>query len=209
VDGDDRFLPEKLEKEAKLLHDDSGTAIAFCNNYYITADGARSGVWANGVKPPSGDVFRQTFARAFPGRTLFRTELVNYQAWKKVGFYDPNLALYEDFDMRIRLTKTYRARYCDEPLSEKRNHRAGLSQAAAVEHLKSVEYIYRKNKHLLSDLDPSERHNIQCDLGEWMARLARKAAKQELAKSGSYAAKIRLAFKYRVLKFKYRRGHIE
>ncbi len=111
--------------------------------------------------------------------------------------------------MRIRLTKEHRASYWDEPLSEKRNHGAGLSHAAAIEHLQAVRYIYRKNRQLLNDLDATERRNIECELGEWMAGVARKASRQERAKSRSFVAKIRLQMKYRTLAFKYRRGRID
>lgn len=72
VDGDDRFLPSKLEKEAKLLRNNPNAQIAFSDHYFMTADGIRTGVWAGEEKPPQGDVFRQTFARDFPKHSLFK-----------------------------------------------------------------------------------------------------------------------------------------
>jgi glycosyltransferase involved in cell wall biosynthesis len=209
VDGDDRFLPAKLEKEARLLHENPERVIAFSNNYYVRADGVRTGVWAERMTPPSGEVFRETFARRFPRKSLFRMELIRYDAWKKVGFHDPRLTLYEDFDMRIRLTKSCRVIYCDEPLSEIRIHKSGLSSAPAVEHLEAVKYIYRKNKHLLLDLEPRERRQIQRALGQWMAGFARKASRQALANNGFSPRKLARAFKYRLLNMKYASGCIE
>lgn len=180
VDGDDRYLPTKLEKEARLLQENPHAQIAFSNNYYMTADGIRTGIWADGETLPQGDVFCQTFARDFPRSSLFRMELVEYHAWRKVGFHDPDLHLYEDFDMRIRLTKRYLAVYCDEPLSEIRVHNAGLASSKASHHLTALDYIYRKNRPLLDELSISDRRDVQRKLGRWMAGIARRAAEQAL-----------------------------
>ena len=79
-------------------------------------------------------------------------ELVNYQAWKAVGFHDPAITIYEDFDMRIRMTKHFQAAFCDEPLSEIRMHDKGLSKLEAKQHLASLEFIFQKNRYLLDDL---------------------------------------------------------
>jgi glycosyltransferase involved in cell wall biosynthesis len=176
VDGDDRLLPTKLEKEAKLLLDHPNAQIAFSDHYFMTADGIRIGVWAGQKSPPQGYVFRQTFARDFPRHQLFKRDLVNYKAWMNVGSYDPNLKMYEDFDMSIRLTKHLQVVYYDEPLSETRIHHTGLSSAKAAQHLAALEYIYRKNRPLLDDLSIFQRRHVERKLGGWMAALAMQAA---------------------------------
>lgn len=209
VDGDDRFLPTKLEKEAKLLQENPDVPIAFANNYYINVTGMRTGLWANGVNPPQGYVFSQTFGRGFPRRNLFRMELVSYPAWARVGFHDPSLTLYEDFDMRIRLTKRYPVIYCNEPLSEIRVHKTGLSSAAATEHLEAIRSIYCKNRPLLDDLSLAERREIQHGLGRWMGGFARRAARAAVSNSGFNAPSIMRALKYRFLDIKYRCGYID
>jgi len=175
VDGDDKFLPTKLEKEARLLQENRDAQIAFSDYYYITQDGTRTGSWAEREKPPQGDVFCRAYARDFPKHSLFRNELVNRAAWERIGFYDPNLSLYEDYEMLIRLTKYLRVVYCDEPLSEYRRHDSGLSRARAAEHLAALNYIYEKNKPLLDDLSPDAKAEVERKLGDWMARIADRA----------------------------------
>jgi glycosyltransferase involved in cell wall biosynthesis len=174
VDGDDRFLPTKLENEARLLRDDKSVQIAFSDYYYVTADGTHTGSWADSQKPPVGDVFARTFCRDFPKRGLFRNELTERRAWKRIGYYDPNLSLYEDYEMLIRLTKHLRVAYCDEPLSEYRMHEGGLSRARAKDHLAALSYIYNKNKPLLDDLSPDARAAVERKLGEWRGRIAER-----------------------------------
>jgi len=176
VDGDDRLLPTKLEKEAELLRHNPSAQIAFSDNYYISAEGVRTGTWAESETPPEGDIFCETFARRFPRRNLFRMELVEYRAWKQIGFHDVELALYEDYDMRIRLTKRLRTAYIDEPLSEIRLHADGLSSLPATVHLEALDYILSKNEPLLANLGSARREAIQQDVHQWMARIGQRAA---------------------------------
>ncbi|MEW5857923.1 MAG: glycosyltransferase [Cyanobacteriota bacterium] len=203
VDGDDRYLPTKLEKEAKLLQQNPNAQIAFSNNYYMTVDGTHFGVWAEGEVPPHGEVFCQTFAREFPKRNLFRMELMPYAALKKIGFHDPKLNLYEDFDIRIRLSKQYRTIYYNEPLSESRIHNKGLSSSDAAQHLAALQYIYRKNKPLLKDINVKKRKEVQQKLEEWIADIAKRAAEEAIEDiQGKRSKKQALKYYFQFLKYK-------
>jgi len=176
VDGDDRFLQKKLEKEAAALHANPNARIACSNNYYISEDGSQYlRQWVDQEEVPQGDVFWQTFARAFPKRSLFRMELVEYDSWKQIGFHDPRFDIYEDFDMRIRLTKKLSMVYVDEPLSEIRTHRHGLSNSALKTHFLTLDKVFRKNEYLLEDLSPDERRKAKRMLGQWTGDIGIKA----------------------------------
>ncbi len=158
LDGDDRYLPDKLKEEARTLQESPDARIAFSNNAYVTEDGnERIYTWIDGESPPQGDVFCQTFARAFPRDSLFRMELVRYEDWKRIGFHDPRFRIYEDYDMRVRLTKQLKVTYCDQVLSEIRWHQAGLSHSEWAVHFHWLNVLYRKNRGLLDDLDPPAR----------------------------------------------------
>lgn len=180
MDGDDRFIPTKIEKESELLRNHSEAQIAFSNNFYMNEDGVRTGVWAESEKPAEGYVFCKTFARDFPKFNLFRMELINYSAWKEVGFHDPHLFIYEDFDMRIRLSKRFRTVYVDEPLSEIRCHTKGLSHSKAVKHFEALDYIYRKNLCLLDDVSKPEKDYVMQRIGKWIAEIGWQAVDESL-----------------------------
>jgi glycosyltransferase involved in cell wall biosynthesis len=180
VDGDDRFLPTKLEKEARLLQSNSLARIAFSDVFHTRADGSRVGRWATREKPPQGYVFCQVFARDFPDGNLFRNELVDYRAWKQIGYYDPSLKLYEDYDMRIRLTKQLHVAYCDEPLSEYRKHSSSLRSIQAMQKVVTFDRICEKNRPLLEDLDPRQKRYLERRLDRWRAHLLRIGAKEML-----------------------------
>jgi len=182
VDGDDRCLPAKLEKEAALLEANPDAQIAYSNYYYMTANGRHIGMWADGETPPEGDIFCQTFAGDFPRQDLFRMALVNYQAWKLIGFHDPNLFIFEDYDMLIRLTKQLQAVYCNEPLFEIRKHRMGLSSSDSRQHLIALYYIYRKNMPLLDELSEPDQKHVKGQFEKRLARYANRATAEALKK---------------------------
>lgn len=176
LDGDDRFLPAKLERESELLLKRPDVQIAFSNVYYIDEQGNRIDVWADTVKPPEGNVFCQTVARDFPKESLFRSELVDRRAWKQVGTHDKNLRMYEDYDMRIRLTNRLRVAYRDEPLSEYRLHGSGLSRVSFIHHFEALNYIYHKNRPLFNDLSERERKYVDARFRRRLAQVAVRAA---------------------------------
>lgn len=188
VDGDDRYLPTKLEKEIKLLQSTPHAQIAYSNYFYITESGDVTGIWADSARPPEGYVFCQTFARDFPRRSLFRNELVDYHAWKRIGFYDPALQLYEDYEMRIRLTKHLQTVYCNEPLAEYRLHKTGLASLRLERHFLMLDYIYQKNKPLLNDLSSDAKKYVSRKCGEWIAERAKGATVEAIRERHFFSA---------------------
>ncbi|MBU2582663.1 MAG: glycosyltransferase family 2 protein [Alphaproteobacteria bacterium] len=183
VDGDDRFLPHKLEAEAAALEAAPAAGIAFSNNRYMSEDWSEElYTWIDGEPVPQGDVFFETFTRKFPRRSLFRMELVRYAAWREIGFHDPTLRIYEDFDMRIRLTKKLRAVYADTVTSEIRTHGAGLSKSPDLTHLACLRHLAANNAHLLDDLTADRRREAQIELKVWIARIAARGSLAALRK---------------------------
>jgi glycosyltransferase involved in cell wall biosynthesis len=203
LDGDDRYLPRKLEQEAKLILANPNAEIAYSNYYYINECGTRTGVWVDGEQIPQGDVFQHTFTGNFPKGYFFRYEMVNYKAWKSVGFYDPNLNLREDDEMRIRLTKHLCSVANYEPLSEYRYVHNGLSKTKYARYFAVAEYIYRKNLSLVNDLSFQEREAIKKAVCENIAGLARLAVLEELADSGIGKKNQIAALKYCLKSLKY------
>ena len=203
LDGDDRLLPEKLAEEAKCFSDHPEIGMVFSNHYYINESGQRIGQWINGERMPSGNIFRETFAWDLPRKSMFRNELVNYRLWKHVGFYDCRLKIYEDYEMRVRLTKYLYTKYVDKPLSEYRVHYRGLSNAKFQDHVNAQEYVYLKNQILLQGMNKQVIQYVNKRIGESIGKASQRAA-DEMLFYGKFELKSRVnALKYFIKSLKY------
>ncbi|MFA7388245.1 MAG: glycosyltransferase, partial [Thiohalobacteraceae bacterium] len=182
VDGDDRFLPDKLERELAALAAHPGAELVYSNFYFIDAEGKRTALWAEDTDVVhTGWIFPHVFARNFPKRTLFRNELVATTALRRTGLHDPELGLFEDFELRIRLTFGLEATYCDHPLAEYRPHPGSLSHADLREHLAALDYIHTKNASLLSILSAENRDYVTQAYQDWVAQAYLSRIEEQIA----------------------------
>lgn len=189
LDGDDRFLPNKLEMELKCLKDNPDTKIVFSNVYLTDSNGQRRGKWIeNNILPPTGYVFHQVFGRYFPRRQLFRNEIVVYDCVKRVGFFDEEFAMYHDWDLRVRLTKHYKVAYCSDLLAEYRRHEAGVSKLPFDRHFDELQRVYAKNKHLLKDSSREEIKLVEDKLFAVLSYFGRNAIIDDLEKGNKSSA---------------------
>jgi glycosyltransferase involved in cell wall biosynthesis len=173
LDGDDRFLPEKLEMEFKTLQQHPDSKVVYSNFYSINEEGKRSGLWADKTPPPSGYIFSQVFSRSFPRNTLFRNELIFSDCLKKIGYYDEERITHVDWDFKIRLSKYFHIAYCPIPLIERRDHAGGISQYLSKDiMLNQMLQVYKKNSPLLEGLEPEEKKYIRSELFRLFSRRA-------------------------------------
>ncbi|MEL6812390.1 MAG: glycosyltransferase family 2 protein [Bacteroidota bacterium] len=166
LDGDDKYLPEKLEVQAKVVRQ-SGADVVYTNFYYSKSDiNEYHRIWCSNRNelPSSSHIYFDVIARNFPQSTLFRYELVQTDLLKNVGGYDEQLKIYEDFDFRIRLTKNSKVSYSFLPLSVYRLHEEGLSRAKKDLHLDSLKYIYSKYESDVQALPEPKRTEIQSSI---------------------------------------------
>jgi glycosyltransferase involved in cell wall biosynthesis len=174
LDGDDRFLPEKLEREAGALEKDDQIGIIYSNFRFINADGDNTGNWNSSGMLPEGMIFLDVFGRRFPRNIVFRNELVRSELLRNSS-YDPALNLYEDWDLRIRLTRTVRVACCPEVLSEYRLHAESLSQAHFADHISAIDSIVSKNRNLLEDFSRSDKRYVIGSIGRWRKGIVERA----------------------------------
>jgi LPS sulfotransferase NodH/glycosyltransferase involved in cell wall biosynthesis len=165
IDGDDRWLPRKLELEWEALKRNPEAKLAYSNVYLIDESGEKIGICydGSGDPPPSGDVFVQTFAKRFfkTNRSVFRSHLMYYDVLKEIGFkdLDENL-MHPDWDKKIRMTAKYKVAYSGHALVEYRSHNNGIHKSQAKDLFKSTNYVIQKNIHLLQDRSPAEQQFV-------------------------------------------------
>lgn len=125
LSGDDVLLPSRIAQQVSFFEKCSGnTAAIFSNAIVVNEVGQQiSLVHSHQHIVPSGDVFEDILKRYFicTPTLMFKSEHV-----KAIGGYDTTLS-YEDFDITLRLARSYRIEYQPEVLVQKRLHTKALS----------------------------------------------------------------------------------
>lgn len=152
LDGDDWFVPTKLQREVDRLAQSPGSPVVFSDVQYVDAAGDYRGTWCGNQTPPTGDVLFDTIIRRWPREMLPRSELLPRSAVRSIGGYDEDLKIFEDWDMKIRLATDTEFRYCPDPLSVYRRHEAGVSrQTDWEEYIRFVGKLTTKHQNLMSE----------------------------------------------------------
>jgi glycosyltransferase involved in cell wall biosynthesis len=181
LDGDDRFLPNKIETDLAALDSHPEAEIACSNFFYINSEGSRDGAWADKqANVPTGAVDHYVFARTFPRRTIFRNEMVRRDKLEAVDFMDPQFAMYHDWELRIRLSQSARLVYSHQPTSEYRRNPEGISSSQAGRHLDECVRIYEKHRRLIESYTPQYREFVNRNVRPWIGRFAWRAFRNAL-----------------------------
>ena len=114
LDSDDEWLPDKLDRQVKLLQDNAEIRFCHTNEIWI-----RNNVRINQKKKHQkygGNIFNKCLdiCRISPSSSLFHTSVI-----KDVGLFDESLDVCEDYDMWLRITAKYPVLFLDQPLIKK------------------------------------------------------------------------------------------
>ena len=134
-DDDDLWRKEKLEKQVKaLLAASPQTGFGYCEMEYHRLDQKTilyvprreiSMVRKNGFLYP--ELLRRNY---IGGPTL----LIRRECFEEIGFFDERLAIFEDWDMVLRLSKRYDAVFVAEPLYDYFEHEKSLTTDRSSTH---------------------------------------------------------------------------
>jgi glycosyltransferase involved in cell wall biosynthesis len=117
LDSDDRWLPEKLQKQFDYMeaHPKTGLLCTKLARYEIGGDGKMEIC-------PAG--FPKHFSELLEGPNFIptTTTMVRRECFEKTGVFDPALQVAEDWDLWIRIGKVYEMHCLDDILAEHRDH---------------------------------------------------------------------------------------
>lgn len=134
-DDDDLWRPEKLEKQVKTLLDaGEGTGFCYCEMKFIRLDG-KTVLYVPrreiSTVRKSGYLYPELLRRNFIGGP---TLLVRKECFDTLGLFDERLAIFEDWDMVLRLSKKYDAAFVPEPLYDYFEHEKSLTTDRSFGH---------------------------------------------------------------------------
>jgi glycosyltransferase involved in cell wall biosynthesis len=124
LDSDDEWLPEKLDKQIKILQDGSPElGVVYSNLCYIDENGKNMNKLRNPKK--EGYIYEDLLGENYVGPPS--TLLIRKECFHQVGLFDNLLNAMEDWDMWIRIAKYYRFSLIKIPIVKYRLHSNQLS----------------------------------------------------------------------------------
>lgn len=151
LDADDFYYTrEKLIAEARVIAASSEERrIAFSDVMCVDAIGEPVSLVSSRKRIREGDLsFYISHLRGF----IPRDYLVSRADYLAAGGFDPSLRLYEDWDLKIRLSQRCTWGYSGEVGTAYRNNPFGLSKAHPREHIKTLRKIFARHcasRHLI------------------------------------------------------------
>ena len=160
LDSDDFFSdPHKLKNEMELIEkwkkEHNEDIIAFSNfALYNPKSGECAPVYLHNYEVPSGGIFFEVITRSKP---IPRDFVMKRECYFDVGGFDTTLAIYEDWDLNIRLASKYKFYYTQGMGTAYRVHGSGLSAADYLTHILTIRDVFRKYEHLFADAGEKKR----------------------------------------------------
>lgn len=123
LDDDDRWLPEKLQRQVALFAGDSAPGFVYSDMRFLSA-GALSEPVLTAAQKRSGYIFDDLLRDCFihPSTIVVRHSLLD-----ATGGFDETFASAEDYDLWLRLAHAVPAGFVDACLTLVRRHQAGIS----------------------------------------------------------------------------------
>lgn len=152
LDDDDEWLPDKLEKQMKVLKSGPGSLVCVYSGSLIIG--------------PGGDVVR-TSVPIYRNKVLNELLLGNFittstvflkkSCFEKTGLFDEDIPFGEDYDMWIRIAEHFEYDFVPEPLTRYRVHPGSLTRNYAkvisglVKILSKHERLFARHKRAYSN----------------------------------------------------------
>lgn len=101
LDGDDYYLPGKLEGELKVAIEQN-CDVVFSNFRLINQERNFSFDWVYTQKHSLDNLHYDLYQHLLPKPYSYRFELINQKVFKQIGYYHEQFNCYEDEDFRLR-----------------------------------------------------------------------------------------------------------
>jgi lipopolysaccharide biosynthesis glycosyltransferase len=125
-DSDDYWLPEKLEKQMKLLAQHPEAGLVYCAYECRLSNGAVQIVPSREIlmNEKSGHIYEYMLERNTIGAP---TVLMRRECLEKTGIFNEKLSALEDWELFLRISKEYEIAYLDEALVKVHPQNDGVS----------------------------------------------------------------------------------
>ena len=143
LDSDDEWLPNKLDKQIALFEESSpSVGVVYCLDYGRNDDTGRV-VWQmSSEEMRRGDLYSSFLSGWCPAITS--SVVVLAPVLKEAGMFDESLPSFEDYDLWLRITKSYEFDFVEEPLVVVHKHSRSRFSTDLEAHAEGLECILKK-----------------------------------------------------------------
>mgnify|MGYP001560062154 CR=1 FL=1 len=196
LDSDDMWMPEKIEKQARLLHN-SDYAMVYCDMGH-EVDGKliyKAYLKEKGYKGVgSGDIYEKLLKENF---IFTPTVLARKEALVKIGYFDESYRICEDYKMWLNIAKKYHIGFLDEVLVTRRRTKMNITEDKLLfidSGIRLFRELLNSNNHSseLKNIIQSEYHRRFYHLGYYywdkgdMAMARKNFSKSKVLKAMPY-----------------------
>jgi glycosyltransferase involved in cell wall biosynthesis len=155
LDADDLWLPDKLVNQAEYFTN-TKIGLIFCDCFYFTGDQVPSETAFTLYPPSKGDIFSRLFITNF---IPMPTVIARRTCFDQCGLFDETLKSCEDYDLWLRISRSWHAEYVNKPLAKYRlssNQMSRDHERMLMNLIHVKESYYQNGKEKLATLTQSE-----------------------------------------------------
>lgn len=113
LDADDKWLPQKLEKQVALFHKNDELGMVFTENSFFNEQGITMSKANKRERLMTGDIVRNIFLNSYVATP---TVMVRKSVFAAVGLFEEELVVAEDDNMWMRIGMEFCVELLDEPM---------------------------------------------------------------------------------------------
>lgn len=159
VAADDYWLPQKLERELEALQKND-FRWAYSAVELVWEDGPQAGqktpFWGT-AEGRNGELFEAILLRKVSPRNL----LIERELLLELGGFDEAFGMYEDWDLKLRLSAGYPAAFVTQTGAIYRQHGQGISRSDPRRQLAEAGKVLRKNKMLIESYNAEDASSLR------------------------------------------------
>ena len=164
LDADDRWLPEKLEKQAAQFGLDETVGLVFTENYFFHEQEISKFTANKRSRLMHGNIVRNIFLKSY---VVTSTVMVRKSVFDRVGLFEEELSVAEDDNMWMRIGMKYSIVLLDEKLVQYRTTLGSLGSdfnALIIGGNKQIEILKTRYSDLYDRLGPVAIRKKHADL---------------------------------------------
>lgn len=149
LDADDLWLPDKLEKQLSFFNIHPQYSLVFTDMQHIVGANVIHKSYLkekNYQYLSSGSIYENLLRECF---IFTPTVMVKRECLERVGFFNENLRIAEDYDLWLRIADKFQIGFLDQPLVIRNRHKNNLTEDRylyIISGIQMMEELYRKDK---------------------------------------------------------------